>query len=122
MHGRPSVGFLYLGKRLCSQMFIQCSRYSDDTLYFLWQVKHYSGAVLCGNLFLESDIGGGKNIAPAIVYPNAIPDKYYTVVMIDPVGSLFAVKVWCADVFILITRRIKIPMNPSPPVTLITDN
>ena len=52
-------------------------------------MTHYSGAVLCGNLFLESDIGGGKNVAPAVVYGEANVDKYYTIVMIDPVSLLF---------------------------------
>lgn len=58
-------------------------------------MKHYSGAVLCGNLFLESDIGGGKNVAPSVVYGKANADKYYTIVMIDPVGLLCMLRSFC---------------------------
>ena len=38
----------------------------------------------CGNLFLEADIGGGKNVAPTVVFPYAKPDRYYTIMMVDP--------------------------------------
>ena len=60
-------------------------------------MKHYSGAVLCGNLFLESDIGGGKNVAPSVVYEKANADKYYTIVMIDPVGLLCMLPSCCME-------------------------
>eukprot|EP00750_Incisomonas_marina_P004513 INCI13477.27.p1 GENE.INCI13477.27~~INCI13477.27.p1 ORF type:complete len:217 (+),score=31.07 INCI13477.27:84-734(+) len=48
-------------------------------------VVHYSGAVECGNLFLEKDIGGGSiNVAPIVVLPDAEAGSYYTILMVDP--------------------------------------
>ena len=35
------------------------------------QIKAYSGAVSCGNLFREADIGGGINTVPYVAYPKA---------------------------------------------------
>jgi len=46
-------------------------------------VETYSGTVSCGNLFLESDIGGGINEPPQIKYTKAKQGKYYTLLMLD---------------------------------------
>jgi len=51
-------------------------------------IKYYSGKVSCGNLFLESDIGGGINVAPVVKYPRAQEGSLYTLVMIDPDADL----------------------------------
>mmetsp|Transcript_4673 Transcript_4673/g.13062 ORF Transcript_4673/g.13062 Transcript_4673/m.13062 type:complete len:425 (-) Transcript_4673:243-1517(-) len=53
-----------------------------------YQVKYYSGEVTCGNLFLESDIGGGIDIAPVVKYPQAQEGSYYTLIMVDPDADL----------------------------------
>ena len=51
---------------------------------------HYSGVVNCGNLFLEGDIGGGKNVAPMVTAngPGPRDTKYYALVMIDPDANI----------------------------------
>ena len=48
------------------------------------RITHYSGAVACGNLFLEKDIGGGINTPPFVAFEQAQADKFYTLIMIDP--------------------------------------
>ena len=48
------------------------------------QIKAYSGAVSCGNLFREADIGGGINTVPYVAYPKAKAGSFYTIVMVDP--------------------------------------
>ena len=52
------------------------------------QITHYSGAVACGNLFLEKDIGGGINTPPFVAFEQAQADKLYTLIMIDPDADL----------------------------------
>ena len=48
-------------------------------------VRHYSGVVACGNLFLEQDIGGGAiNVAPIVLLPGADANSFYTILMVDP--------------------------------------
>lgn len=51
-------------------------------------VKYYNGKVSCGNLFLESDIGGGIDIAPVVKYPSAKESTLYTMIMMDPDADL----------------------------------
>jgi len=46
-------------------------------------IEFYSGEVSCGNLMLESDIGGGINIAPVVTYPQAATKGLYTLMMVD---------------------------------------
>jgi len=52
------------------------------------RVEHYSGEVTCGNLFLESDIGGGINTPPVVKYPEAQEGSHYTLIMVDPDADL----------------------------------
>jgi phosphatidylethanolamine-binding protein (PEBP) family uncharacterized protein len=49
-------------------------------------VERYSGALACGNLMLESDIGGGLNDAPFVVasQPGPRDTAYYALMMVDP--------------------------------------
>jgi len=51
-------------------------------------VKYYSGKVSCGNLFLESDIGGGINVPPVVKYALPKSDSLYTFLMVDPDADL----------------------------------
>jgi len=51
-------------------------------------IRYYNGDVSCGNLFLESDIGGGINIPPVVKYPSAKEGSLYTFVMMDPDANL----------------------------------
>jgi phosphatidylethanolamine-binding protein (PEBP) family uncharacterized protein len=51
-------------------------------------IEYYNGEVSCGNLFLESDIGGGINVAPIVKFPDAKEGTYYTLVMMDPDADL----------------------------------
>jgi hypothetical protein len=44
----------------------KCSNPAPAVMYE--QIKHYSPEVTCGNLFLESDIGGGINTEPIVLY------------------------------------------------------
>ena len=48
------------------------------------QIKAYSGAVSCGNLFREADVGGGINTVPYVAYPKAKAGSFDTIVMVDP--------------------------------------
>ena len=50
-------------------------------------IQIYSGAVLCGNLFLEQDIGGHTlplHIAPIVTFPAASDTALYSLIMVDP--------------------------------------
>ena len=38
-------------------------------------IRHYSGVVNCGNLMLESDIGGGKMVPPTVFFTGAEADS-----------------------------------------------
>merc|ERR1712130_667501 len=51
-------------------------------------IKYYNAEVACGNLFLESDIGGGIDIPPVVKYPSAKAGSLYTLVMMDPDADL----------------------------------
>jgi len=51
-------------------------------------IKYYSGEVSCGNLFLESDIGGGINVPPIVTYAAAKSGSLYTFMMVDPDADL----------------------------------
>ena len=52
-------------------------------------IKYYSGAVHCGSLLLESDIGGGSiNIEPTVQWSSARPSALYSLIMIDPDADL----------------------------------
>jgi len=51
-------------------------------------IKYYNGTVSCGNLFLESDVGGGVDIAPIVKLSECDNDSLYTLVMIDPDADL----------------------------------
>lgn len=46
-------------------------------------VRYYSGRVLCGNLLLEADIGGGINIPPVVRFSDAEQGSFYTLLMVD---------------------------------------
>jgi hypothetical protein len=52
---------------------------SDPPLRVEYEIPFYSGQVTCGNLLLESDIGGTHTwIAPKISLPTASDDALYT--------------------------------------------
>merc|ERR1712100_22685 len=55
-----------------------------------YDIKYYNSDVLCGNLFLESDIGGGINIPPTVRYgvTDAKGDQRYLFIMVDPDADL----------------------------------
>ncbi|KAK3243885.1 hypothetical protein CYMTET_46483 [Cymbomonas tetramitiformis] len=59
---------------------------SDPPLGVSYQIKYYSGIVNCGNLLLESDIGGTHPwIPPAITFPmDDAPGSLYTLIYFDP--------------------------------------
>jgi len=61
---------------------------SNPALNVIYDVEYYSGVVACGNLFRESDIGGGKNVAPIVQWPQAKADAIYAFVMTDPDADL----------------------------------
>merc|ERR1712070_59625 len=48
------------------------------------KIAYYSGYVSCGNLFRESDIGGGINNAPKVNCGHCKKDELYALVMTDP--------------------------------------
>lgn len=71
------------------KLAFKCGTDGRDVLAVVYtQITHYSGAVSCGNLFLEKDIGNGINTAPYVVYPQAETSKFYALVMIDPDADL----------------------------------
>ena len=53
---------------------------------YMYDVQCYSGAVACGNMFREKDIGGKINVAPTVPLPLAIATNLYTFIMTDPDG------------------------------------
>ena len=58
---------------------------SETPLSVAYDIRYYSGAVHCGNLLLESDIGGThKWVPPKVDWSAARADRYYTLAYIDP--------------------------------------
>ena len=58
---------------------------SETPLSVSYDIKYYSGEVNCGNLLLESDIGGTHAwIAPTVKFAAAQADKFYALAYIDP--------------------------------------
>jgi hypothetical protein len=58
---------------------------SNPPLSVEYTIPFYSGTVLCGNLLLESDIGGTHPwIPPKVTLPEAKDDALYTLMYIDP--------------------------------------
>ena len=58
---------------------------SETPLTVEYSIKYYSGVVNCGNLLLESDIGGThKWIAPTVKWSEAEAGKLYAVFYVDP--------------------------------------
>jgi phosphatidylethanolamine-binding protein (PEBP) family uncharacterized protein len=51
-------------------------------------IKYYNGKVECGNLMLESDIGGRINVAPVVTFAEAEASKLYTLMMVDTDADL----------------------------------
>eukprot|EP01079_Euglenida_sp_SAG-EU17-18_P008097 gene8097-7464_t len=64
------------------KLSFSCSTPALNVLYS--DVKHYTGVVSCGNLFLEQDIGGGINTPPLVWWPQADSAQTYALLMIDP--------------------------------------
>ncbi|CAE8640001.1 unnamed protein product [Polarella glacialis] len=61
---------------------------SDPPLGVAYDIKYYNGAVACGNLLLESDIGGSHPwIQPKVTFP-AAEDGLYTLIYLDPYVDL----------------------------------
>lgn len=60
---------------------VKCTR---TPLQVTYDIRYYSGVVRCGNLLLESDIGGGLTIAPEVRYEHAKHDEFYTLIYVDP--------------------------------------
>ena len=53
---------------------------SDPPLSIEYSIPFYSGKVSCGNLLLESDIGGTHTwTPPTVTFPSASDDALYTV-------------------------------------------
>jgi hypothetical protein len=58
-------------------------------------ILSYSGAVQCGNLLVDTDLGAAANehtlyereYAPNVRYPSADPHALYSLVMLDPDGN-----------------------------------
>lgn len=58
---------------------------TDPPLDVSYDIKYYSGVVNCGNLLLESDIGGTHAwIPPTVSFASAEQGKYYLLAYIDP--------------------------------------
>eukprot|EP00929_Paragymnodinium_shiwhaense_P027853 TRINITY_DN16257_c0_g1_i7.p1 TRINITY_DN16257_c0_g1~~TRINITY_DN16257_c0_g1_i7.p1 ORF type:complete len:211 (-),score=33.96 TRINITY_DN16257_c0_g1_i7:117-749(-) len=58
---------------------------SDPPLGVAYDIKYYSGTVSCGNLLLESDIGGTHAwIPPKVTFSSAEAGAYYTLIYLDP--------------------------------------
>ena len=58
---------------------------TDPPLEVEYAIKYYSGKVMCGNLLLESDIGGTHPwIPPRVTLPSADPKASYALMYIDP--------------------------------------
>eukprot|EP00811_Abedinium_folium_P000960 NODE_10880_length_1323_cov_4.286789.p1 GENE.NODE_10880_length_1323_cov_4.286789~~NODE_10880_length_1323_cov_4.286789.p1 ORF type:complete len:388 (-),score=108.02 NODE_10880_length_1323_cov_4.286789:89-1252(-) len=49
-----------------------------------YDIAYYDGTVSCGNVLLEADIGGGINVPPTVTYAEAKPERFYTVLYVDP--------------------------------------
>ena len=71
----PALGTL----RIVSECYLSSGLVGVDYAH----IEFYSGKVSCGNLMLESDIGGGINIAPVVTYPQAAAKGLYTLMMVD---------------------------------------
>jgi len=58
---------------------------SEPRLEVAYDIKYYDGTVECGNLLLESDIGGThKWVEPKIAFKGAVNGTLYTLAYIDP--------------------------------------
>jgi phosphatidylethanolamine-binding protein (PEBP) family uncharacterized protein len=64
-----------------SGMQVKCT---PDPLVVAYDIKYYSGNVSCGSLLLESDIGGGLNVAPHVSWAGAVDEEFYTLIYLDP--------------------------------------
>jgi len=66
----------------CVELKFECS---DPPLGVAYNIKYYNGTVACGNLLLESDIGGTHAwIPPKVTFPAAEQGSLYTLFYIDP--------------------------------------
>eukprot|EP00746_Dinoflagellata_sp_MGD_P135240 gnl/MRDRNA2_/MRDRNA2_69204_c0_seq1.p1 gnl/MRDRNA2_/MRDRNA2_69204_c0~~gnl/MRDRNA2_/MRDRNA2_69204_c0_seq1.p1 ORF type:complete len:329 (+),score=52.32 gnl/MRDRNA2_/MRDRNA2_69204_c0_seq1:216-1202(+) len=66
-----------------SSLKFECSQL--PVLGVRYDVKYYNATVVCGNLLLESDIGGTHPwIPPKVNFPAAEPDSLYTLMYVDP--------------------------------------
>ena len=61
---------------------LQCT---DPPLDVEYSIKYYSGKVNCGNLLLESDIGGTHPwVPPKVTFRSADREVLYTLLYVDP--------------------------------------
>ena len=91
LHGHPAVlllacSMLALLTLVTAGLTFNCT---DPPLEVEYKIAYYSGKVDCGNLLLESDIGGTHPwIPPKVTFPSADPKESYALMYIDPYVDL----------------------------------
>lgn len=94
-----SISLAISSEQIKERLSPECSANQPPLQVNYEHVKYYSGEVNCGNVLLETDIGGGIDIPPKVTYPSNYvqPYTYYTLIMFDPDADLADNGSWSFD-------------------------